>query len=323
VATESVLSVSELRTEYYTSSGTLPAVRGISFGVSPGEVLGVVGESGCGKSATALSLMRLIDEAHGRISGQIMLGGRDLVTLREREMRQVRGRDIAMVFQDPMSSLNPALSIGTQLTETIRFHLGLNRAAARDRAAECLGLVGLSDPRGQLQRYPHEFSGGMRQRVMIAMAISCEPKVLIADEATTALDVTIQAQVLELIRDLKSRLGMAVIMITHDLALVAGMTDRIVVMYAGQIIESGSVYEIFDNPGHPYTRGLLNCIPQLGSAKSVPLRPIRGAPPRPAELPAGCPFHPRCDEALDVCRDQVPTGHEISREHVANCWLAS
>jgi oligopeptide transport system ATP-binding protein len=323
VATESVLSVSELRTEYYTSSGTLPAVRGISFGVSPGEVLGVVGESGCGKSATALSLMRLIDEARGRISGQIMLDGRDLMSLPEKEMRRVRGRDIAMVFQDPMSSLNPALSIGTQLTETIRIHLGLSRAAARDRATECLELVGLSDPQAQLHRYPHEFSGGMRQRVMIAMAISCEPKVLIADEATTALDVTIQAQVLELIRDLKSRLGMAVIMITHDLALVAGMTDRIVVMYAGQIIESGSVYEIFDNPGHPYTRGLLNCVPQLSSAKSVPLRPIRGAPPRPDELPAGCPFHPRCDEALDVCRDQVPTGHEVSHEHIANCWLAS
>jgi oligopeptide/dipeptide ABC transporter ATP-binding protein len=291
--------------------------------LAAGEVLGVVGESGCGKSATALSLMRLIDDARGRITGQIMLGGRDLVSLPEKEMRQVRGRDIAMIFQDPMSSLNPALSIGTQLTETIRFHLGLSRAAARDRAAECLGLVGLSDPQAQLHRYPHEFSGGMRQRVMIAMAISCEPKVLIADEATTALDVTIQAQVLELIRDLKSRLGMAVILITHDLALVAGMTDRILVMYAGQIIESGSVYEIFGNPAHPYTRGLLNCVPQLGSAKSVPLRPIRGAPPRPSELPAGCPFHPRCDDALDVCREQVPAEHAVSRGHVSKCWLAS
>jgi oligopeptide/dipeptide ABC transporter ATP-binding protein len=318
-----ILSVSELRTDYYTSTGTLPAVRGISFGVSPGEVLGVVGESGCGKSATALSLLRLIAEPQGRISGSIKLGDRDLMSLNEKEMRQVRGRDIAMIFQDPMSSLNPSLTIGTQLTETLRFHLGLSRAQARERAAGCLGLVGLSDPEAQLRRYPHEFSGGMRQRVMIAMAISCQPRALIADEATTALDVTIQAQVLELIRDLKEQLGMAVIMITHDLGLVAGMADRILVMYAGQIIESGPVDEIFGHPAHPYTRGLLDCIPQLDSARSLPLRPIRGAPPRPTELPGGCPFHPRCAEAMDVCRESMPAEHSVTPGHVTACWLAS
>lgn len=323
-ASENAIEVEDLHVTYRSARGLVPAVRGVTFSVRPGEVLAVVGESGCGKSATALALMRMIRPFEGDVSGSIRLDGTDVLTLDEARMRRVRGGQIAMVFQDPMSSLNPTMTIGAQIVEMVRFHLGLGRAAAVDRARECLAMVGLPDPAGQLGRYAFEFSGGMRQRVMIAMALSCDPKVLIADEATTALDVTIQAQVLELIADLNERLGMAVVMITHDLGVAAGVADRLQVMYAGTIVESGTADQVFAAPEHPYTRGLLASIPRLETDRAVPLTPIGGAPPRPSELPSGCPFHPRCALAFEPCPVRVP--HLAGRpagEHDVSCWAVS
>ncbi len=323
-ANGNAIEVDDLHVTYRSARGLVPAVRGVSFAVRPGEVLGIVGESGCGKSATALALMRMIRPSEGEVTGSIRLDGTELLALDEAEMRRVRGGRIAMVFQDPMSSLNPTMTIGAQIVEMVRHHLGLRRAAAVDRARECLAMVGLPDPAGQLGRYAFEFSGGMRQRVMIAMALSCDPQVLIADEATTALDVTIQAQVLELIAELNQRLGMAVVMITHDLGVAAGVADRLQVMYAGTVVESGTVDEVFAAPQHPYTRGLLGSIPRLEADRAIPLTPIRGMPPRPSELPTGCPFHPRCAIAFEPCPVRVPhlAGHGAG-EHDVSCWAVA
>jgi oligopeptide/dipeptide ABC transporter ATP-binding protein len=315
-----LLEVKDLRTSFHTEEGVARAVDGVSFEVDRGEVLGVVGESGCGKSVTALSIMRLVQEP-GRIAddSQILFDGRDLTGVTEREMRDVRGNDIAMIFQEPMTSLNPVYPVGDQISEALRLHRGMDRKAARGRAVELLQLVGIPLPDRRADEYPHQLSGGMRQRVMIAMALANEPDLLIADEPTTALDVTIQAQILELLLELRKRLGMGVLLITHDLGVVAEVCDRVVVMYAGQVVETGAVREIFTDPGHPYTQGLLAAVPrpdQRGGKLAV----IPGTVPHPARWPRGCRFRARCPYAWDRCHDQPPLLDAGPGQH-ARCWL--
>jgi oligopeptide transport system ATP-binding protein len=318
-----LLSVRGLRTWFDGDGRVVKAVDGVSFDVRRGETLGIVGESGSGKSVTSLSIMRLIPTPPGRIvSGEIMLEGRDLLTLRDDEMRAVRGKRIAMVFQDPMSSLNPFMRISAQMMEVTRLHLSHSRRRAREQAIEMLETVGLSDARLRADQYPHQFSGGMRQRVMIAMALSCDPQLLIADEPTTALDVTIQAQILELIRALKHRTGASVILITHDLGVVAGMTDRVVVMYAGHVFESAPTAELFARPGNPYTRGLLFSVPNPADDSAAALYQIPGQPPDVGALPPGCPFAPRCDWAQTVCHERFPPRTQLGPEHSSLCHFA-
>jgi oligopeptide transport system ATP-binding protein len=318
-----LLSVRDLRTWFDEDSRVVKAVDGVSFDVRRGETLGIVGESGSGKSVTSLSIMRLIPTPPGRIvSGEIMLEDRDLLTLRDDDMRPVRGKRIAMVFQDPMSSLNPFMRISAQMMEVTRLHLGYSRRQARDHAIEMLETVGLADARLRADQYPHQFSGGMRQRVMIAMALSCDPQLLIADEPTTALDVTIQAQILELIRALKHRTGASVILITHDLGVVAGMTDRVVVMYAGHVFESAPTAELFARPGNPYTRGLLFSVPNPADDSGAALYQIPGQPPDVGALPPGCPFAPRCDWAQTLCHERFPPRTQLGPEHSSLCHFA-
>ncbi len=325
-----LLEVNDLRTHFYTQDGVVKAVDGVSFYVDKGETLGIVGESGSGKSVTSLSVMRLIPNPPGKIvSGQILFDGDDLLKYSEEEMRHVRGKDIAMIFQDPMTSLNPVLTIGRQITETLELHMKMTGKEARNRAVELLAMVGIPSPAARLDDYPHQFSGGMRQRVMIAMALSCNPQLLIADEPTTALDVTIQAQILELIKKLQQELGMAVIIITHDLGVVAGMADRVQVMYAGRVIEEGPTGQIFADPRMPYTIGLLQSIPRLDEQRGHRLAPIRGLPPDLIDLPAVCPFAPRCDYVQDVCYQQVPPLRPVAPHQRAAClfdvhapWIA-
>ncbi len=316
-----LLEVHDLRTSFVTGDGILRAVDGVSFSLRRGEVLGLVGESGCGKSVTAMSIMRLLSEPPARITGRVMFEGRDLLSLSPAEMRRVRGNDVAMIFQDPMTSLNPVLPIGLQLVEAIQVHLGLNRGAARSRAADLLDLVGIPSARERLNDYQHQFSGGMRQRVMIAMALSCDPKLLIADEPTTALDVTIQAQILDLMRRLRDQLGMAVILITHDLGVAAGMCDRINVMYAGRIVETGSVDVTFEQPRMPYTWGLLKAMPRLDQEGGKMMHTIEGAPPELTDATDRCRFAPRCDYVRDVCLEREPALTQRSEPaHSARCW---
>lgn len=323
-----LLEVKGLHTHFSTRGGIVNAVNGVSFSLNQGEVLGVVGESGCGKSVTALSIMRLIASPTGEIvSGQVILDGRDLLPLSEREMRKVRGNDIAMVFQEPMSSLNPQMRIGRQIDEALQVHKGLSTSAARGRTIELLEMVGLPDPKGGADSYPHQLSGGMRQRVMIALALSCEPKLLIADEPTTALDVTIQAQILSLLDTLRAELGMAVLIISHDLGLVAGIADRIVVMYAGHVAETAGVEEIFARPRHPYTLGLLGSLPRIDEPRRKRLKPIEGFPPDLVDLPRGCPFHPRCWLRRQLgdperCVSERPLLQDQSPDHAAACHFA-
>ncbi|MFT4029111.1 MAG: ABC transporter ATP-binding protein [Protaetiibacter sp.] len=317
-----LLEVERLRTEFATRRGVATAVDDVSFSLREGETLALVGESGCGKSATALSLMRLIAEP-GTVSGVVRLDGVDLLGLGEREMREVRGRQLAMVFQDPMTSLNPALKVGLQITEPLRTHLGLSRAEARARAAELLRLVGIPEAERRLGDYPHQFSGGMRQRVMIAIALACSPRLILADEITTALDVTIQAQVLELLKELIGRTGAAVLLITHDLGVVAGMADRVNVMYAGQIVETATTEELYASPAMPYTWGLLDSVPRTDREPTGRLVPIEGSPPDLVELPTGCRFRARCRFARDICAERVPDLASVPSEHgvhLARCW---
>jgi oligopeptide transport system ATP-binding protein len=315
-----ILEVKDLRTYFHTQDGVVKAVDGVSFYVEKGETLGIVGESGSGKSVTSLSVMRLIPSPPGQIaSGQILFNGDDLLKLSEDEMRDIRGGDIAMIFQDPMTSLNPVLTIGRQITESLELHLRMTGKEARNRAVELLQMVGIPSPDKRLDDYPHQFSGGMRQRVMIAMALSCNPQVLIADEPTTALDVTIQAQILELIKELQQELEMAVIVITHDLGVVAGMTDRINVMYAGKVVEDGPTDQIFADPRMPYTIGLLQSIPRLDEERGHKLQPIRGLPPDVVDLPVMCPFAPRCDFVQDVCWEQCPPLRPVAANQRAAC----
>ncbi|MDP9380977.1 MAG: ABC transporter ATP-binding protein [Chloroflexota bacterium] len=317
-----LLEVDNLQTHFYTQDGVVKAVDGVSLHLNEGETLGIVGESGSGKSVTALTMMRLIPQPPGKVvGGEIRFDGKDLLRMSDEEMRHIRGKDVAMIFQDPMTSLNPVLTIGRQMTEAIELHLKLSGQKARDRAVEYLRLVGIPNAKDRLGQYPHQFSGGMRQRVMIAMALSCNPKLLIADEPTTALDVTIQAQILELIKSLQKDLGMAVMIITHALGVVAGIADRINVMYAGHVYETADTDTLFGNPRNPYTLGLLKSIPRLDEERKQRLDPIRGTPPDVINLGPGCPFVPRCDYAVDVCAAQFPPFREVEPQHRTLCWV--
>ena len=315
-----LLEVNELRTSFFTDAGEVRAVDGISFQLDRGKVLGIVGESGSGKSVTAYSIMQILAPTGKIIGGSVKLDGQELVGSGEKVLRTVRGNKISIIFQDPMTSLNPTYTVGHQLMEAILLHTKRNKQQARERALEMLRLVNINQPEKRMKQYPFELSGGMRQRVMIAMALACEPDILIADEPTTALDVTIQAQILDLMRDLQKQLGMAIIMITHDLGVVAQMCDEVVVMYAGSICEQGTADEIFYNPRHEYTKGLMRSIP-TADTKGQRLQPITGTPIDLLNMPAGCPFAPRCESAMKVCLTQRPERMFINDDHMATCWM--
>ncbi len=321
-----LLEVTALQTHFATPDGVVRAVEGLSFHIDAGETVAIVGESGCGKSVTSMSILRLIAEPPGRIAGSIRFLGRELLALPESEMRQLRGNDISMIFQEPMTSLNPVLTVGRQITETLRLHQGLNASAAEARAIESLTLVGIPAPERRVREYPHQLSGGMRQRVMIAMALACNPKLLIADEPTTALDVTIQAQILDLMRGLKQRLGSAIMLITHDLGVVAEMAERVVVMYAGRKVEEAPVREIFARPMHPYTVGLLGAVPKLGSSLNTTgrsrLAEIPGLVPSLRQKIVGCAFAGRCALATDLCRTEAPAIETKAPDHAVACHYA-
>jgi len=317
-----LLQVRGLKTRFYTQDGVVNAVNGISYDLNEGETLGIVGESGCGKSVSVLSVMRLIPTPPGRIvAGEVIFEGRDLMKVDEEEIRQVRGNKISMVFQDPMTSLNPVLTINQQLSEALELHLGMDKAQARRRSIELLEMVNIPEAAERIDDYPHQFSGGMRQRVMIAMALSCNPRLLIADEPTTALDVTIQAQIIDIVKRLKEELGMAIIWITHDLGIIAGLAERVVVMYAGYIIEEASVKDLYGDPRHPYTLGLLRSVPRLDEEVKEKLIPIEGLPPDLIDMPPGCPFAPRCVYAQDICLQENPKLETVAPRHKVACWV--
>ena len=316
-----LLDIQNLRTQFRTSAGVVKAVDGISYDVDEGETVAIVGESGCGKSVSAMSILRLIPDPPGKIvDGVINFRGRNLLELSDEEIRQVRGAQISMVFQEPMTSLNPVLSIGQQLTETICLHLGSSQEEANNRALELLGMVGISDAGRRLKQYPHHLSGGMRQRVMIALALSCEPKLIIADEPTTALDVTIQAQILELMKDLSRRMGVALVIITHNLGVVARYADRVNVMYAGKIVEMGTAEQVYHDPKHPYTVGLLASVPRMDQRRGKQLVPIEGQPPDLTRLDDGCSYRPRCRWAIDRCSSEFPPLEDSGDHHMSACW---
>lgn len=318
---EYLLEVKNLKTHFFTEDGVVPAVDGVDFSLKPGETLGIVGESGCGKSVTSISILGLVPNPPGKImDGQILFEGKDLLKLSESEMHKIRGNDIAMIFQEPMTSLNPVFTIGKQISEAIMLHQKVGKEAARERCIEMLKLVGIPRAEQAVDEYPHQFSGGMRQRAMIAMALSCNPKLLIADEPTTALDVTIQAQIIELMRELKEKLNTAIMLITHDLGVVAEMADHIIVMYAGRVVEEADVVELFEDPKHPYTKGLMRSKPSLDS-NAKRLEVIPGSVPNPLDMPEGCPFHPRCSEAMDICKKIKPDLIDIENGRKVRCWL--
>jgi oligopeptide/dipeptide ABC transporter ATP-binding protein len=317
---EALLRVDDLRVAFGTDRGTIHAVNGISFEVTAGETFGLVGESGCGKSVTSLALLGILPRAGKATTGTAVFEGRDLLQLSDRELRGIRGREIAMIFQDPMTSLNPVLTIGRQIREAIETHLDLDKKAARERARELLDQVGIPSAKTRIDDYPHQFSGGMRQRAMIAMALACEPKLLIADEPTTALDVTIQAQILDLLRDLVTQRNTALILITHDLGVVAGTCERVSVMYAGTIVETGTADEVFDHPRHPYTLGLLQSVPRLDTGRAQKLQPIAGAPRNMLSAPASCPFEPRCRFRQDDCAENLPALAQIETGQRVACF---
>lgn len=316
-----LLEVKELQTHFFTMDGVVKAVNGVSYDLEEGETLGLVGESGCGKSVSALSLMRLIPDPPGRIvNGEVILDGEDILKIDMDEMRNIRGAKMSMVFQEPMTSLNPVLTVERQLTETLQLHKGMGKSEARREGVNLLARVGIPDPEQRIKQYPHQFSGGMRQRVMIAMALSCNPRLIIADEPTTALDVTIQAQILELMKSLTTEFGVALIVITHNLGVVARYADRVNIMYAGKIIERGSAREIYSNPRHPYTVGLLRSVPRLDLPRRAKLDPIEGQPPDLVRLPEGCAFRARCRWAIDKCATDTPVLEEIRDSHWSACW---
>ena len=315
-----MLQVKNLCTSFNVDAGEVRAVNGISFNLDKGKVLGIVGESGSGKSVTAYSIMRILVEPGKIVGGEILFNGEDIVKYSKKQMREFRGKRVSIIFQDPMTSLNPTFTIGNQLREAILLHTDRNRAEANARALEMLQLVGVNEPEKRLKQYPHELSGGMRQRVMIALALACEPDILIADEPTTALDVTIQAQILELMKDLQKKMGMAIIMITHDLGVIADMCDEIIVMYAGRVCERGTVDEIFYNPRHEYTKGLLRSIPTLNGGHDK-LIPIAGSPVDLTNLPAGCAFASRCDHCMKICLTDQPEEVRVNDSHIASCWM--
>jgi oligopeptide transport system ATP-binding protein len=317
-----LLEVKNLKTQFFTQDGVVKAVDDLSFYIMPGETLGVVGESGSGKSITGLSLMRLIPSPPGKIvNGEVIFNGKDVLKMTDEQVRHIRGNEIAMIFQDPMTSLNPVLTINRQISESLILHMNMNKDQAKSRAVELLKMVGIPNAEERVDQYPHQFSGGMRQRVMIAMALSCNPKLLIADEPTTALDVTIQAQILDLMKTLQTETGAGVMMITHSMGVVAGMADRVQVMYAGHIVETATTEEIFANPRHPYTVGLMKSIPRLDAQKKEKLQPIRGLPPDLIDLPDMCPFVPRCNYAREQCERKNPPLMEVSPGHFSACWF--
>jgi len=317
-----LLKVQNLTTRFYTPEGIVHAVNGISYTLEQGEALGIVGESGCGKSVSVLSVMGLIPDPPGKvIAGQVLYREQDLLKLAQTQMRHIRGNEIAMVFQDPMTSFNPVLTIGRQISESLIAHLGMNREEARKRAVELLGIVGIPQPADRYSDYPHQFSGGMRQRAMIAMALACEPSILIADEPTTALDVTIQAQIVDLVKNLRDKLGMAVVWITHDLGVVAGLVEKLIVMYAGFIVEQGHIDDIYANPRHPYTLSLLKSVPRVDRSSGEKLATIPGLPPDLLGLPPGCPFTPRCAYAVERCHQENPRLAPVGLNHEIACWL--
>ncbi len=321
---ETLLEVDHLKMHFHTRDGIVKAVDGVTYTLEKGQTLGVVGESGSGKSVHALTMMGLVPMPPGKIEGgDVRFKGRSLINMREDEIRKIRGNEIAMIFQDPMTSLNPVYRIGAQLAEPLRIHKGLGKKESLARAVELLRLVGIPHPESRVKDYPHQFSGGMRQRVMIAMALACDPDILIADEPTTALDVTIQAQILELMQELQARTGSAIIMITHDLGVVADMADRVLVMYAGRPVEFGTCDEVFYNPKHPYTWGLMDSLPRHDMTEKGDLCPIKGQPPSLIDVPPGCPFHPRCPHAQQVCRTVEPPVAEVSPGHTAACHFAA
>ncbi len=320
---EYLLEIRDLRTYFHTDDGVAKAVDGVNYSIKPGETLGVVGESGCGKSVTAMSVMRLIPMPPGEIAGgEILFHGKDLLKLSEAEMRQIRGNEISVIFQEPMTSLNPVFRVGHQISEALILHQNLNKHQARELTIELLGKVGIPDPEKRVDEYPHQMSGGMKQRVMIAMALACGPSLLIADEPTTALDVTIQAQILDLLSELQESEGMAILMITHDLGVIAESADHVAVMYAGKVVEYAPVTELFENPRHPYTVGLFRSLPRVGEEKEE-LEVIQGNVPNPLEFPTGCKFWPRCPHANDHCRAEEPILEQINDEHTVACWRIS
>ena len=320
VTRQPLLSVEDLRVQFWTSRGTVHAVNGISFDVAPGDTLGIVGESGCGKSVTSLAILGILPRAGKVTSGTAMFGDRDLFRLSDRELRRIRGRDIAMIFQDPMTSLNPVLTIGRQIREALETHFDMSKAEATRRVAKLLDDVGIPSAEIRLKDYPHQFSGGMRQRAMIAMALACEPNLLIADEPTTALDVTIQAQILDLLKKLVEDRDTALILITHDLGVVAGMCERVNVMYAGMFMETGSAEQLFNRPRHPYTLGLLQSVPRLDAERKTKLQPIEGAPRDMLHAPQACPFQPRCRYEVEQSREEVPPLRELEPGHMVACF---
>ena len=316
-----LLEIKGLKTRFFTEDGVVHAVNGISYDLDEGEALGIVGESGCGKSVSVLSVMRLIPEPPGKIvGGEVLFEGRDMLKMDAEDVRKVRGNRIAMVFQDPMTSLNPVLTIGRQIDEALELHMGMNKHQARERTVELLEMVGIPEAGNRADDYPHQFSGGMRQRVMIAMGLSCNPRVLIADEPTTALDVTIQAQIVELVKRLRDDIGMAVVWITHDLGVVAGLAERLIVMYAGYIVERASVKDVYGDPRHPYTIGLLGSLPRLDEVRER-LFSMRGMPPDLIDLQPGCPFAPRCDYVIDRCWEETPPLEPVTIGHEIACWV--
>ena len=318
---ENLLEIKDEYLSFFTPAGEVKALNGVSFSLKEGEVLGIVGESGSGKSVTAYSIMGLTAFPGKLVSGTIYFNGHEVHNMTEKEFRKMRGNEVSIIFQDPMTSLNPVYTIGNQIEEVIKLHTDKTPAEARERARELLELVGINEPNKRLKQYPHELSGGMRQRVMIAIALACEPKLLIADEPTTALDVTIQAQILELMQELREKLGMSIIMITHDLGVVASMCERIAVMYAGHIVEYGTTDEIFYKPSHEYTKGLINSIPKMNAQETERLVPIEGQPVDLMNPPAGCPFAPRCDKCMKICLKEMPPKTDLSETHYSHCWL--
>lgn len=317
-----ILDVRDLHVSFHTYSGEVKAVRGVSFDVEKGETLAVVGESGCGKSVTSQAIMKLILTPPGEYKeGQILYQGKDIVPMSEKEMEKIRGKEIAMIFQDPMTSLNPTMTVGSQIIEGIMKHQKVSKAEAKKKAIEMLKLVGIPSPESRIKQYPHQFSGGMRQRAMIAIALSCNPNLLIADEPTTALDVTIQAQIMDLMKELQNKLGTSIILITHDLGVVAETADRVVVMYAGKVVETGKINEIFKEPRHPYTWGLMNSMPKLNQDRNQELVPIPGAPPDLLVPPKGCAFAARCKHAMKICQEIDPDVTQINETHSVACWL--
>ena len=317
----SILEVKDLHTSFFTTSGEVKAVNGVSFNLDEGRVLGIVGESGSGKSVTAYSILQILTHPGRIVSGSIKFRGEELVGKSDEEMRKIRGNKISIIFQDPMTSLNPTFTIGNQLREAIMLHTDRNREQANERAIEMLKLVGISEPEKRIHQYAYELSGGMRQRVMIAMAMACEPDILIADEPTTALDVTIQAQILELMKDLQRKLGMAIIMITHDMGVIASMCDEVIVMYAGNICERGTTHALFYDPQHEYTKGLMRSIPDMSDDEKTRLIPISGTPVDLLNLPKGCPFAPRCDAAMKICLNERPKEYWVGKDHLSSCWM--